>query len=463
MSRILIQRKQFVRFDGTDDAVSFASYTPNTSAFSIAFWFRPRTGNAANARVLDWQDAGPASGFTLTMSTANKPQVTFAADTAAPANIISIVSTQMKLAEWNLVTITYAPNSAKLYVNGVQQSSTDTNCTIVAPAAAFAIGKRATGATNFCRGDLHTFLVYPRVITQTEITDLYRLNSIPTTPDIYLKMDERSGTTVSDSSGNGRTGTLAGTPLFGTSPSERGIFQKYDKAINFSPATTSVVTVTDTAALRPETLKTFTWMQWVYLFNTRNNVLPRLIGKGAHYTCFMGDQTNAKANYVALETQNSTGGAVEFWGTTALKADRWYHIATSFNDGVCQHYIDGRPDAVTTILNPDPYLDLASTVGSDLLIGNSSGNSRNPLGLMQCVQIHNLVLTEEEIYQASKGGAVTRGLVAKYNMDEGTGVTVADSGGNGYDGTLTGGAWVTIDNSRATSGTRTTAGARTSI
>lgn len=460
MARFPISRTQFLRFNGTNTAVSFASYTPSTTAFSIALWVRPRAGGAANDRIVDWADSGPVNGFSIVQSTSSPQGVNANFTTYGAAGAVSAITAKMRIGEWNHLVGTYAVNSVKFFLNGVQAQTTDTSATMTTAAGAFGIGKR-TGGSNFYRGDMREFLMFNRVLTQAEITDLYQSNTIPTTPDLYLKMDERSGTSLADSSGNGRTGTIAGTVLYGVSPSERMVLQPFNKAVNFSTATTDVVTVADTAALRPETLTTFTWMQWVYLFNTRNNVLPRLIGKGSHYTCFMGDQTNGKANYIALETENVDLSATEFWGTTQLNPNRWYHIATTFNDGECQHYVNGRPDAMT-ILNA-AYADMSSTSGSDVLIGNSSGNNRNPFGLMQGIQMHNVALTADEVYRVSQGGEVSRGLVAKYNMDEGTGTTITDTSGNGFDGTLTGGGWANVTKLRTAAGTRTGAGTRTSI
>lgn len=460
MARRPIDQRKFLRFNGSSTAVSFASFVPSTTEFSIAFWVRPRSGGAANDRILDWADSGPVNGLSFVQSASSPQGVNANFTTYGAAGAVSAITAKMRLGEWNHLVGTYAVNSVKLFLNGVQVGTTDTSATMTTAAGAFGIGKR-TGGSNYFRGDLREFLVYSRVLTQEEITNLYVSSTIPVSPDLYLKMDERSGTSLADSSGSGRTGTVAGTALYGVEPNERLVFPPFAKAINFAPATTSVVTVSDTAALRPETLKTFTWMQWVYLFNTRNNVLPRFIGKGSHYTCFMGDQTNGKANYVALETENSDLSATEFWGTTQINSNRWYHIATTFNDGNCQHYVNGRPDAMTII--GSAYVDMSSTVGSNVLIGNSSGNNRNPFGLMQGVQMHNVVLTDEEILAASNGGSVTRGLVAKYNMDEGSGTTITDSSGNGYDGTLTGSAWVTIDNTRAAAVSRTTATNRTAV
>lgn len=105
---------------------------------------------------------------------------------------------------------------------------------------------------------------------------------------------------------------------------------------------------------------------------------------------------------------------------------------------------------------------MSSSSGSTLKLGNSGGGDRTLPGLMQGVQIHNVALTEDEVLQASKGLPVTRGLVAKYNMTEGSGTTITDSSGNGFNGTLTAGAWQSLTIARSKTATaRTASGART--
>jgi len=222
-----------------------------------------------------------------------------------------------------------------------------------------------------------------------------------------------------------------------------------NKALNFASDAANRVVITDASILRPDATNIFSWCNWFYLFSTNNNLLPRFVEKGAHYTCIMGDQTVGTVhNRVALEVQ-ATGTVVEYWGSTKIQPNRWYHIATTFNDGECQHYLNGVKESMVVINNALPYQSpLETSAGSDLKIGNSSANTRNPNGYICNVTQHNVALTQEEVITIMNGGNVSRGLVGKWNVDEGTGATVADSSGNGNNGTITGAVWETFVNTR---------------
>lgn len=223
---------------------------------------------------------------------------------------------------------------------------------------------------------------------------------------------------------------------------------KSNKALNFASVASDRVIVSDVAILRPEATNIFTWSCWVYVFNTNNNLLPRMIEKGSNYTCIMGDQTVGTVyNRVALEVQ-ATGTVIEYWGSTRIQPHRWYHISSVFNDGDCQHYVNGVPEAMLVINNALPYqTPLTTTVGSTLKIGNSSANTRNWPGYICNVVMHNVALTQEEVITLMSGGDVTRGLVGKWNMDDGVGEP-QDSSGQGNHGTITGASWATFVNER---------------
>lgn len=437
------QTKRFLRLNGTNTAVSFASYVPPITAFSLAVWWKPQLVAATNARLMDWQDAGPLNGFTLNIATASKAHVTFVANNGAGASLASIKTTDVEQAEWHLIILTYEVNSAKLFVDSVQQGVTDTSVTITAPATGFQIGRRADAAANFGKGSIREFMVFPRVLTTAEITALYT-GIIPASPDVYLKMDELSGTTLADSSGNGRVGTVAGVAQYGMEVEERSGIAPYTKAVNF-PLISSIVAVSDAPIIRPETTRNFTWMCRVNIRSLRNNVLPRLIEKGSHYTAIMGDQTNASANYMALEIENVDTSATEFWGTTPIPTQRWVHLATTFDDATCQHYIDGQPDPMRLI--GAAYVNMSDSSAANLNFANRTAGSRNLDGIMQDVRIYNVALTADEVYRASRGENITRGLVGQWKMNEGSGTAIVDSI-NGNDGVLTDGVWQTITTAR---------------
>ena len=441
---VSLQKRVGLFMNGSDSYVTPDSYSIPTSAFSVAFWWRP-TGVAANDRVVDQQDAGPTNGFSLLHATANSPQISFSLRNGA-TSVANIVSTDMKMGRFNFVVATYTVDSAKLFVNAVQQGSTDSSCTMIAPSATLTFGRRS-GASNYAKGFLDGMMIFNKVLSQDEIDSLYS-GSDPTALsglELFYKFDELSGTTIVDSSGNGRNGTragAAGTAWFTipAKPLTKG--SRSDHRLNFAKLTNSKVAIADAASIRPETTNKFTLAGWIYLFDTRENVLPRFWEKGAQFWCFMGDQTNSRANQLALEISNSDSSTTEYWGSTRFKSHRPYFIATTFDGsgaGVCQHYVNGETEAMTTLLGP--FSEIKSTSGSDMLLGNRTSLSRNLSGMMSDFKFFNVVLTQSEIKQLMVGRRITRGLQVDLVMDEGSGSTLTDGSGGGHNGTITDATW----------------------
>lgn len=461
-----IQNRTGVRLNGSDTSITVpVSYAVPTSAFSLSFWYKPNNNTANNNRIVDWQDSGPTHGFTLTQGSANKPQFTFNVMNGG-VNTAAIVSTSMSFGEWHHIVVSFATNSAKLYIDNVQQGVTDTSCVMSASASQLTIGSRSVSASNFINGFITEFAVYRKALSTTEISQLFQgidpmvIGSV----DVYYKMNEKSGTTIIDYSGNARDGTRAGTGVipFFTEPSLRIPIRNKAYCLNHAKKLTAKVTIPDTAIMRPEVTSKFTVSAWIYLFNTNENVLPRIWEKGAHYLCFMGDQTNTRANTLALEIANDGGGQTEYWGSTQLQVERWYHVAVSFDGtstGVCQIYVNGETEAMATVAGP--YEEITSTTGADTTLGNTDGDSRNLSGLLSDLKIYNDVLTQNEITQLFRGVRITRALTAEYELDEGTGTTATDTSGNGHNGTITAAAWQALATQRNAAGIRTLAGMRT--
>lgn len=80
-----------------------------------------------------------------------------------------------------------------------------------------------TGSAGAWNGRIDETRVYKRVLSPAEVSQLY--NFAPG-PRVFLKMDENTGTSSQDSSGNGRTGTINGNPLW--APGKYGAGIKMD-------------------------------------------------------------------------------------------------------------------------------------------------------------------------------------------------------------------------------------------
>lgn len=204
--KIITNYGKSLSFDGSTNGVTVTGFKLSTTAFSVAFWAKIRKFTA-NDRVFDQQDAGPANGATIIESANGLSFVIRNVGT----NVCNINSTHLNTETWYHVTATYEVDSAKFYINGVQVGVTDTSVTMTDSTAVLLIGKRV-GGSNFFNGYLKDFLAYNRVLSTTEIADLMYRRIIPTSPQVYYEFND----SLSDSSGNGNTGSAVGSLTYST-------------------------------------------------------------------------------------------------------------------------------------------------------------------------------------------------------------------------------------------------------
>lgn len=145
-----------------------AAYHPGDT-FSAGGWFN-RTG------------AGDGTGSAMLHMGANDFLVWLTSDVvtirkAGVGNVISGTTTfgAPYTKGWHHCIVTKtAGSSAQVYVDGVSEGGAFTNQTIVAAAVDPTLGLAAGGTTNDWEGSLSHWAVWNRVITQAEVTELYR-------------------------------------------------------------------------------------------------------------------------------------------------------------------------------------------------------------------------------------------------------------------------------------------------
>lgn len=233
-------------------------------------------------------------------------------------------------------------------------------------------------------------------------------------------------------------------------------------ALNFQNVGTGVVTVPHNTDIDPVVTMKFTWSAWIYQYRQDENVLPRVIQKAPHYMALMGDQTNGRYRNLALEVQNAGAAQVEYWGDDDTNVNQWLNVVTTFDNSTCRSYVNNSAQSVAVIAGP--YASLASTSLKSLEIGNSIGGSpRNLSGLISDVMVWNRDVTATEVDNIFNGNPPATGLVLKLPMSEGSGVTVADASGNGYNGLVTNAVWTSIAITRDTVASRSASGARAGV
>ena len=240
----------------------------------------------------------------------------------------------------------------------------------------------------------------------------------------YWKLDETTGTTASDSLGNGWDGTLTGfsfdTGTTTACATARGLA--------FDGANDHII-VTGNKGVTGAAARTVT--AWIKASTTGAIISWGANSAGQQWSVRVQDDVETEG---ALRVDVGTGYVV---GSTDLRDDKWHFIAAVLPDTLDNAtdillYVDG--DLETISASQAQAINTASS--ADVTIG-SDHSSRYFAGSMAEVQLHDRDLSIAEIN-------LLYGRVAYWRFDESNPATVAvDATGNGYDVTLNGdAAWV---------------------
>lgn len=254
----------------------------------------------------------------------------------------------------------------------------------------------------------------------------------------YWKMDETGSTTTAlDSSGNGHDGTMQGG-LSGAN-STTGIV---GTALTFDGSGNCIDLGGDSAVL-PDAFTVTAWVNYtdpspatrIFFGWASGGGLPNLYIDNATYNWPLMYMGNTNFVYFKAAPFNSTG---------------WHHVAYVLPGSAqsditnAKMYVDG---------NETPLYQLTSSGGqntkTNAVIGASGGCGGGGFkGDLDEVRLYDRALSAAEVkavYLASGGTSnpdITTGLVAHWKLDETGGTSVADSSGQGNDGTWNGTAAV---------------------
>ena len=191
-------------FNGSSTGITLG-FKANSTGFTIATWIKVRRFTAGD-RIFDQQDSGPSKGFAVLMPvTASDRSLYFSVfgDSSEEANI----KIALNIWEWTHIAISFEPNSAKFYKNGVL-AGTDTSVSLGDSVTNLVIGKNASSAANYFNGLMKDFVVYDRVLSLAEVENV-RDGIVSQT---NLKCHLPLSSDLADISVNGNDGT--GTVVF---------------------------------------------------------------------------------------------------------------------------------------------------------------------------------------------------------------------------------------------------------
>lgn len=211
----------------------------------------------------------------------------------------------------------------------------------------------------------------------------------------YWKMDEGTGTTTADSSGNGNTGTLTNSPTW-------TIIGRDADALVFNGSNSQLVGMGDPAALRLSGSWTISaWVNLLSLPGSGNVVV--LAGKdgSSGNTNYQIDADNGQiaAGLGWIVSFNTAAGGANHYAkyVTSISTGTWYHVAGVYDSTAhtLTLYLNGTSVATSSVTGFSPN----STSGGNMDIGaEGSGSGQfNTSGTLDDVRVYNRALTAQEV------------------------------------------------------------------
>jgi hypothetical protein len=242
-------------------------------------------------------------------------------------------------------------------------------------------------------------------------------------------MNEGTGLSTLDASGNSNTGTLTNGAVWTDG--------KFGRALYFD-GSNDYVSIADANSLDVSDLTIAFWFKPAATLSSATGRKDFLV-KYLSYWIIL----NYPSNDGKLVLTTGTGTNSIRTTNTSWTADTWYHFAATISGTTGTIYING-------VRNSSGSVDVPSVNASTLSFGGSLDAGTYPNITMDDVRLYSRAITSSEVsrlYQqgsAKRASVNTTGLVGWWRFNEGSGTLARDDSGKANNGTLTGGpVWTT--------------------
>ncbi len=412
-------------FDNIDDGVSIANQNfTSLTDYTMCSWVNPK-GNHKNytGTIMssgDWNNTHWAFGISQNNATI---QTRKADGVNSPG-----WNYTFPLSQWTYVCITRSSTTITAYANGKQVGSpyTGTTGNLISNATNTTIGRETYAGGYFAfNGSIDEPKIYNYARTAAQIKSDYaskgsgsvKGTSVQMGTNVknndafsnglvgYWKMDEASGNAI-DSSGNGNTGVISGSPAV--------VAGKYGNGRNFANSA-DVATITSIPI--PNSWTITSWFTYPFPVAGCNT-----LARGA-----AGDhQVIVDCGGYLLGTYDNVGGTA-FHSSgfdTRTLSNGWHYVTAVGDAGATKFYIDGN------------YVGTASYKSSSNITWLGNHSSGQQFGTIDELRIYNRALSGSEVSALYNWAP---GPMVYYNFEEGSGTTtVYDKSGNNNTGSMNG-------------------------
>jgi endonuclease/exonuclease/phosphatase family metal-dependent hydrolase len=242
----------------------------------------------------------------------------------------------------------------------------------------------------------------------------------PTDAAAYWKLDETSGTTAADSSGNGHNGTLTNGPAWTTAGTIGG-------ALTFDGVDDHVEVASPSALLQPT--GAFAISAWIKYTATDTSGSSEVATMGNSYGLRVRSTGEVSAYF-------ASGPAAWNFATTTgagLNDGTWHHVVGQYTGSALQVYVDGVFAQQELFSGPIAY-----GLGTSFYLGQHNNSTNyNFAGTLDQVRVYGRALTATEVSALTAESPAFS--FSHWKLDEGSGTVAADSSGRGNHGTLVNG------------------------
>ncbi len=412
-----------VTFDGSNDYINIpdtASLDFGSGSITSSAWVKTSSSTAQHFVAY-----GEGGSYRLRCGTNSSGRGWIALYTGS-SWLESIATTgNIEDGNWHLVTCVYdRTGNAIFYLDGINIASVS-----IASAASLAmndgditLGFDSFDNTNLLNGRLDDVRIYNRALSSSEVSFL---NDWAPGPVGYWNMDEGSGTTAADSSGNTNTGTLTNGPEWKIG--------KYGEGITFD-GSNDYLDIGTGASIGPAT--SFTAEAWINQDTSASGV-NTIFASGSNDLLNWSMDISATGK-LDIRLDNNTS----FPSTTTITKGVWHHVAVTKNGDSGTNasiYIDGILDTQVAV-GP-----LSASTGTKGIGYRPEVPGEYFKGTLDDVRIYNYARTAKQIVSDMNGGHPSVGSpvgspVGYWQFDEGYGDRTNNigSGGSALYGDLAG-------------------------
>lgn len=377
-------------------------------------------------------------------------------------------ASQLQIGQLYHLAVTFDGTTARLYIDGVLDSSTTGSFAIAdasgADYAAIGGGPQLTTTDQF-QGDISDFRVWDRALNATEVADNVTGDVLSDANGLLVEytFDDVTGSTIRDNTANNNDGTLTGDAVIvandttpnlesGTAPT---FINSLGKALDFTASSDQYIDVGrgtgDNLAITGDltveawlNLDSLGGLQQIASF--RDGITDASSASNVLYQVYV--DANGDLKYFHENGGGGTNVVATF--DANLVAGQWYHIAAVRDDTAktINFFVNGDAVPITSLTQNSSEqltgttatysLDPTGGSSSELQIGRTSQENESHLnGQLSDFRIWDTARTSGEI-NANKDGLIdpaTPGLVLNYAFDELNGTTVEDRSLSGNDGT----------------------------